>query len=317
MAKEEPTRDEPLEYICIHCWKGFRGDASNRDSDGESLICPHCDTMQPTVDEILSSDFETHEAHHAASSAPSNAAVDGDETFAEEHLGTLDFDDAPAHSPIPENVVPLPRPSTASDAEMDPEETFRETILAMDPNNAAWKLRSSIGITYNFPGWDAMLRWADGRSGSQNLAVSVLGLDEWRDFDDLRQQLRETPDSRMAYLLARPFESHGTQTSPNLGSSQEAMRDVLTGGSGNVGGRSSASAKSATESRRPGDSKGRSKAAPEREPKRSQTITMRVPASRQQSLTAALFFGLGFLTGAATLFVLWYLRLLEALPLGR
>ncbi len=89
------------------------------------------------------------------------------------------------------------------DGEFDRE--FDDDSHAKDPAYAAtgsvevreWKLRAMGGITYNFHSLDAMLGWANNKSGMP-MTVSLDG-EVWRDFGAFHQRVRAGMDPQEAF----------------------------------------------------------------------------------------------------------------------
>jgi hypothetical protein len=316
MAKEEQV----LGFVCVECFQLFEPGHAAVTPEG-LLICPHCNAVQPGGDDAFSAPGS--EAGDAArSNVRSLERRNADERNAkrrgQQDEGVVVHMHLAAVSAEPELGDEDPLEPSEAPAELLEDE--RTVVAKLDPRVVTWRLRTSIGITYNFPGVEALMRWASGRPTSPGTAVTLHEQLPWKDFGDFQAQVQAHGDARKAWLDARqidaplaPSESAKRQGGPdpaaaNAGAMLRSAGLEPAGRKGQAAGARNADRKSAgTNGRQAEQDRGAQKPAVD-VPTKSQSGVLHGP-------TAWLAFGLGFLTGAAAILLVWYFGGLDALPL--
>lgn len=97
---------------------------------------------------------------------------------------------------------PAPNVDLSEPAEEEDATSLEAQLRLVDPATATWKLRSPIGLTYNFPGIVPLKRWAAGRSSAEQMTISLSDIDEWRSLESFLEALNLYPDPRVAFLRA-------------------------------------------------------------------------------------------------------------------
>ncbi|NUN13906.1 MAG: hypothetical protein HUU55_09775 [Myxococcales bacterium] len=192
------------EFICYRCLESFTLSADELHANNGQVICPKCGSGQS--DDVLGSG-ETQQGK------------DEELPFDDEFSSTLitsippDVLDAVANNAALSVSDPLGTdPVRGSDGSNGGTANFGSLITStslppLDPHGVNWKLKTPIGITYNFFGIDAVLNWSQSKKDLSGMAVTIDGQSEWRDFSDFRRRLRTASDPIAAFHEAvRPGE---------------------------------------------------------------------------------------------------------------
>ena len=168
MAEPETTN-----FVCVQCWKAFTYPRVALKPAQESVVCPHCGEDVP---------------------------IPPDDDFADEHddagpgfviAGKLDDE---RREPPP--TLRLEAPIDPSDADLL-DGGGEDDGSPLDPETVVWKLLIPGGLTYNFHGIGALIRWSTGKRNLNEVAVSLDGV-SWRNFGRFAKLIEEGTEARQA-----------------------------------------------------------------------------------------------------------------------
>lgn len=187
------------EFICYRCLESFTLSADELHATNGQVICPKCGSGQSG--DGLGQDV-------------AESTKDDELPFDDEFSSTLitnipsDVLDAVANN----TGVSVTDPPGGTAGSSAGSANFGSLVTSaaippLDPHGVNWKLKTPIGITYNFFGIDAVLNWSQSKKDLSGMAVTIEGLSEWRDFGDFRRRLRTAADPVSAFHGAvRPGE---------------------------------------------------------------------------------------------------------------
>ncbi len=226
MSDARPITDV-TEFVCSACWNGFSRDDPEV-VQGSNVVCPHCGDVQsitasgsfPVVDVVRSAPANLY----ADSEAPEVAVGD-----AAARSQTARRDQAASASQDDDELPPWSVESTMHDFDVTNRQTdageagFSGVPERTDPDFAEqqdgepglateveasdgglpleWKVKASSGLTYNFHGVDALLRWSSSRELTE-MELSVDG-EQWCSLVVFANAARQGLSVQRALALAR------------------------------------------------------------------------------------------------------------------
>lgn len=350
LPDKKPPTEKVLEYICVGCWSSFTVEAASREDDDDGVIvCPSCGHSQPTVDEVLAN----QEVPAAASPATDVVELDADVVEVVDDDVIDDAPAPPPVDPPSEPSLDIPmdvsadipmdipmdfgdEPPPATDeppldipvsdepegsGDTDPTIGAGEMLQGWEtanPDTVTWKMRTSGGITFNFHGIGALMGWAASKKNLGRATLTVDGRDEWSDFTEFGTLYRKLADPLAAlklvgHQISLPPDEHEAGISEALLSMADSadaasglpiLTDAPDGGADRSGDEAEGSRAPRTGQSRPGASA-----------KATTDFTFITKVNAGKGGGRAVPFVLGLLLGAATVLVLWYVGVLDMLPL--
>ena len=168
-----------VEFICISCWESF-STAEGNQSD-EDIVCPHCGAQQNGMPE-----------DQMTGPMPITIEEEINPSEAEEEVEEFNIGETTIEEAADE--------SAEGDDDGDEEESDapkkKEDI---DPSKATWRLKSGLGLTYNFVGIEAVLNWASGKKGLDGMQITVEDTEIWKEFASFSQLIRKQPPLEAFY----------------------------------------------------------------------------------------------------------------------
>ncbi len=168
MAEPETTN-----FVCVQCWKAFTYPRAALTPAQESVVCPHCGEDVPIPPE---DDFADDHDDIGPDFVMAGGIGDG------------------RREPPP--TLRLEPGITSPDAEAL-EGEGDDDGKPLDPENVVWKLLIPGGLTYNFHGIGALIRWSTGKRNLNEVAVSLDGV-SWRNFGRFAALIEEGAEARHA-----------------------------------------------------------------------------------------------------------------------
>jgi len=279
-----------VEFICISCWESFSVEEAKENDD--DIVCPHCGAKQNGMPEDqMTGPMPITIEEEAAAPTP-------DEDVEEFNIGEATMED-PSEDP----------------ADEDPAESLAE----IDPSKATWRLKSGLGLTYNFVGIEAVLNWASGKKGLDGMQITVEDTEIWKEFESFTQLIRKNPPLEAFYAsegdeVPAPQETSDAVDTIDVIESGEAIPEDSE--------EDSDAQQSSKKKSRFSDPIPENLSTKKRQTMTSPGIrttgefTFRMAETAKKSSNAPILVLMGFLLGAGSFAAIWLFGLLPAAPFG-
>lgn len=344
LPDKTPPTDKVLEYICVGCWSSFSIDVGEGGTEGQVVVCPTCGQAQPTVDEVLAMPGGASSTQELPTATPdavppdpegpapqgeAPAVVDGGEVVelgadvvVEEDPGipvelALGDPTEPAGLDIPVSEEPADAPEPAAT------DDHRSAWELSNPDTVTWKMKTSGGITFNFHGIGALMSWAASKKNLGRATLTIEGRDEWTDYAEFSVLYRKLGDPIAALRMVGQKLTIAPTPVADIFAAGTFPNDPLPTLVGEPAGPpvdDAAAADADNERQAIADAAamraprtGQGRPGPSARATADFTFITKVQPKGAGGRAAP--FVLGFLLGAATVFVLWYVGVLNMLPI--
>lgn len=350
LPDKTPPTDKVLEYICVGCWSSFSVEGAG-DSQG-LVVCPSCGQAQPTVDEVLAMPGAAPSPGATASAPPPPEPEAPDEegdvvelgadvVVEEEEAAAPEAEAAALASAIPVDLA-LDGPPVAAEPSPDIPVSDEAGELPLDgpagvplgapvdlddrrqawetsnPDTVTWKMKTSGGITFNFHGIGALMSWAASKKNLGRATLTLDGREEWTDYAEFSVLYRKLGDPVAALRLVGQPVSVAPEPDADIFANEsltstleqaEAVADAAALQQELAEERLASTDSGLTKAPRTGQGR----PGPSARATADFTFITKVQPKGAGGRVGT--FLLGFLLGAAAILVLWYVGVLNMLPI--
>jgi DNA-directed RNA polymerase subunit RPC12/RpoP len=173
------TTAKKIEFVCVHCWGSFEENADKIAPGQEVIACPKCGEDVPVPPEGFDAEEDVNSPGDEAPPVPGTMEAAGAASPGEDQ-GSDDVSVDEEQQEEDDSGEGVTAEASETESEADANSTtgdnrdFKTDIFeGEDEEQAMWKLEIPGGLTYNFHGLRALIKWSEGKRDLSGVRVQV------------------------------------------------------------------------------------------------------------------------------------------------